>query len=341
MNEQSRFFDFLYFQQKHFPQSDMLSAKENGRWTSYSTQTVIDSVNQLSAGLLKLGLSGNNMNVEQQDKIAIISKNRPEWLMLDLACQQIGVLLCPIYPTTGVRELEFIFNDAEIKYVFISGNEILERVNSIKDKTPALINIFSFDENLECIFWKNLLQEISSENIAKAEKLRNSIQPHHCATIIYTSGTTGYPKGVMLSHSNLVTNVINAVATFPFSPMPKAKALSFLPLNHIFERIASYIYMYNGISIYYAESMESIGENLKEIKPVIFTTVPRLLEKVFEKIMDKGAELKGIKRKLFFWAVSLGERYDNLVDNGIWYEWQRFIANKIIFSKWREALGEM
>jgi long-chain acyl-CoA synthetase len=169
--------------------------------------------------------------------------------------------------------------------------------------------------------------------------LKASIQASQCATIIYTSGTTGFPKGVMLSHQNLVMNVLNSINTFPFPKMPEARALSFLPLNHIFERVASYIYMSSGISIYYAESLDTIADNLKEVKPVLFTTVPRLLEKVFDKIMVKGASLTGIKRHLFYWAVSLAERYDNLKSGGWWYDVQLAIANKIIFKKWREALG--
>jgi long-chain acyl-CoA synthetase len=339
MNENSRIFDFLYDQHERFPKEDMLAGKENGQWITYSTATVVETVNKLSAGLLKLGLSGNDMTVERQDKIAIISRNRPEWLMLDLACQQTGVVLCPIYPTTNINELEFIFNDASIKYVFLSGKDILEKVKDNRSKTTSLMGIYSFDELEGAVYWKDLFSAIEPEYENKVTELKKNIKAEHCATIIYTSGTTGTPKGVMLSHRNLVSNVINAKKTFPFNDNFKARSLSFLPLNHIFERMVSYIYISTGISIYYAESLDTIADNLKEIKPNLFSTVPRLLEKVYEKIMSKGAELTGIKRRLFDWAVALGENYDNIESGGALYNLKLSLANKLIFSKWREGLG--
>ncbi len=339
MNDQSRIFDFLYEQLQRFPKADMLAGKEQGQWVKHSTASVVEDVNKLSAALLQLGLSGHDMHVERQDKIAIISRNRPEWLKLDLACQQIGVVLCPIYPTTNVNELEFIFNDAAVKYVFLSGQDILDKVNSIRNKIPSLINIYSFDELPNTDHWKKLTDHVDPANQTRVSAIAEGIRADHCATIIYTSGTTGTPKGVMLSHRNLVSNVMNACSSFPFEEVPTAKALSFLPLNHIFERMVSYIYIHTGISIYYAESLETIGENLKEVKPNLFTTVPRLLEKVYERIMSKGAELTGVKRKLFYWAVGLAEEYDNIKSGGVLYNIQLALANKIIFSKWREALG--
>ena len=339
MNDNSRIFDFLYDQLKRFPKEDMLAAKEDGEWKKFSTVSVVEQVNKLSAALLKLGLSGHDMTVERQDKIAVISRNRPEWLILDMACQQIGVPLCPIYPTTNVNELEFIFNDASIKYVFISGKDILDKVNSIRNKVPSLINIYSFDELQDVDHWRKLILNVNDAELAAVDPIKDNIKATDCATIIYTSGTTGTPKGVMLSHRNLVSNVINSKNTFPFNDNVKAKALSFLPLNHIFERLISYIYISTGISIYYAESLETIGDNLKEVKPTLFTTVPRLLEKVYERIMSKGAELTGIKRKLFDWAVALAEDYDNIKSKGFFYNMQLALANKLIFTKWREALG--
>lgn len=339
MNENSRIFDCIAYQSSKFPKQDMLAAKENGIWKTYSTQQVQEIVNKLSAGLLQLGVSGNDMTIERQDKIALISRNRPEWLMLDMACQQIGAALCPIYPTTNVNELEFIFNDAAVKYVFISGKDILDKVNNVRNNIPSLKNVYSFDALQGVDHWTKITASATADDLAKMETIKATIQPDHCATIIYTSGTTGTPKGVMLSHRNIVLNVINSKKTFPFDDNVNGRALSFLPLNHIFERMVSYIYINSAISIYYAESLETIGDNLKEVKPSLFCTVPRLLEKVYEKIMAKGAEQKGIKRKLFYWAVALGDRYDNQRSGGLWYNLQLAIANKLVFSKWREGLG--
>lgn len=339
MNEQSRIFDFLYYQLSNFSKEIMFAAKIGDEWKGYSTQEVADTINKLSAGFLKMGLSGKDMQVENQDKIAIVSKNRPEWLMLDMACQQVGICLCPIYPTTNPKELAFILNDATIKYIFISGEDILEKVESVKEEVPSLKGIYTFDKLPGVTCWDEVFKNITTEDLQKVETIKATIKATHCATIIYTSGTTGKPKGVMLSHRNLVSNVLNSVASFPFEEKVNGRSLSFLPLNHIFERMVSYIYIYNGISIYYAQSLDTIGEDLKEVKPNLFTTVPRLLEKVYEKIMNKGKELTGIKRKLFDWAVGLGSKYDNLKNQGFLYNAQLAIANKLIFNKWREALG--
>jgi long-chain acyl-CoA synthetase len=339
MNEHSRIFDFMYYQQEKFPKVDMFAAKINNLWEPISTNEAVVLVNKLSAGLLKIGIGGNDMTVEKQDKIALISRNRPEWIMLDLACQQIGAILCPIYPTTNVNELAFIFNDAEIKIAFVSSDEILQKVNDIKSKVPSLIDTYNFDKVDGVKYWKDLLDGVTEEDLSKLEIIKSNIKASHCATIIYTSGTTGFPKGVMLSHRNIVSNVENGKKSFPFSDNVQGRTLSFLPLNHIFERLASYIFMSSGHSIYFAESMETIGDNLKEVKPTVFCTVPRLLEKVYEKIMLKGAELTGIKKQLFFWAVDLANKYDNLNSGGLSYNLQLALANKLIFNKWREALG--
>lgn len=339
MTQPKRLFDCLDYQLQKFPKEDMLVAKENGEWRKYSTQQIKDSSLQLAAGLAALGVSGNDMTTEGRDKIAIIANNRPEWLITDLAVQQAGAILVPIYPTTNPLEIEFIFNDAAVKYVFVSSQELLEKIRAIQPKIPSLKDIYTFNVINGAKHWSEVLNLSTEEGIAKIEAVKNKIEAKDLATIIYTSGTTGTPKGVMLSHNNIVQNTFFAKESFPFDDQPGYKALSFLPLNHIFEKTVSYIYMFSGIGIYYAESLETIGANLQEVKPDVFTTVPRLLEKVYERIVGKGAELKGIKRSLFFWAVELGKKYDNLVDGGFLYNLKLSIANKLIFSKWREALG--
>lgn len=339
MTQPKRLFDCLDYQLQKFPKEDMLVAKENGEWRKYSTQQIKDSSLHLAAGLAALGVSGNDMTTEGRDKIAIIANNRPEWLITDLAVQQAGAILVPIYPTTNPLEIEFIFNDAAVKYVFVSSQELLEKIRAIQPKIPSLKDIYTFNVINGAKHWSEVLNLSTEEGIAKIEAVKNKIEAKDLATIIYTSGTTGTPKGVMLSHNNIVQNTFFAKESFPFDDQPGYKALSFLPLNHIFEKTVSYIYMFSGIGIYYAESLETIGANLQEVKPDVFTTVPRLLEKVYERIVGKGAELKGIKRSLFFWAVELGKKYDNLVDGGFLYNLKLSIANKLIFSKWREALG--
>lgn len=339
LNNAKRLFDCIDYQLEKYNKPDMLCAKENGAWRKYSAAEVKNIVNRFSAGLIKLGVSGNDMSDEGVDKIAIISNNRPQWHFTDMAVQQTGAVLVPIYPTTNPNELQFILNDALVKYIFISSKDLLEKVNSIKTYVPSLKGIYTFDEVEGVDNWSAVSALADESLLSEVEKRKATIQEHHLATIIYTSGTTGTPKGVMLTHNNIVSNLLEGKRSFPFPDAPDYKALSFLPLNHIFEKNVSYIYMFSGISIYYAESLETIGDNLREVKPDMFTTVPRLLEKVFERIMGKGNELEGVKRKLFYWAVDLAERYDNLKSGGAWYNLKLSIANKLIFTKWREALG--
>ncbi len=334
-----RLFDCLDYQLEKFPKQDMLVAKENGQWHPYSTAEVKQTSLRLAAGLRALGVSGNDMTTENRDKIAIISNNRPEWLITDLAVQQTGAILVPIYPTTNPLEIEFIFNDAAVKYVFVSSEELLQKLQGIRSKISTVKEIYTFNRVENARHWSEVLDKATDAGLTEIETIKASIQKHDLATIIYTSGTTGTPKGVMLSHHNIVQNVFLSKECFPFDDQPQYKALSFLPLNHIFEKMVSYIYMFSGIGIYYAESLETIGANLQEVKPDVFTTVPRLLEKVYERIVGKGAELTGIKKQLFFWSVNLGKKYDNLIDGGFLYNLQLSIANKLIFSKWREALG--
>lgn len=339
MTNPTRLFDCVDFQLEKFPKPDMLVAKENGEWHKYGTAEVRTIVDNFSAGLLALGLSGNDMTIEHQDKVALISNNRPEWVFTDLACQQIGIPICPIYPTTNPLEIEFILNDAAVKYVFVGNEDLYKKIQNIKSRVSSLIDVFTYNIIEGADHWSKVTGMATAELKRKVSSISATIHEENIATIIYTSGTTGRPKGVMLSHKNILSNVKNSKESFPFEDAPQSKVLSFLPLNHIFEKTCTYIYLFSGISIWYAESLDTIGDNLKEVQPNGFTTVPRLLEKVFEKIMAKGAELKGIKKSLFYWAVRLGFKYDNIKSGGWWYNLQLSIANKIIFSKWREALG--
>jgi len=278
--ESKRLFDCIEHQLHNFPQEVMFAAKENGGWRSYSTAEVSTTTNALSAGLLSLGLSGNDFTPEGSDKIAIISSNRPEWLMADMATQQIGVIWVPVYPTTNPLELTFILNDASVKYMFASNQELYNKVMSIKDKVPCLKEVYTFDKIEGAKHWTELCLQ-DADLLHQVEVIKKTIPVEQVATFIYTSGTTGTPKGVMLTHHNIYFNLQSGKKSFPFPDAPTQKVLSFLPLNHIFEKVASYIYMYSGMSIYYAESMETIGDNLKEVGPDGFSTVPRLLEKVF------------------------------------------------------------
>ncbi len=335
--EPKRLFDAIAYQLEKKPLEDMLAGKTGGQWKKYSTKEVGDIVNQLSAGLLGEGIGPNDMTVEGRDKVAVLSKNRPEWVMLDLAVQQIGALLTPIYPTINVNELEFVLNDAQVKIVFANDEDTFHKVVSIKDRVPSLKEIFTFEHVANARHWKEALSNDAHLH-AQIKPIADRIGYEDAATIIYTSGTTGTPKGVMLSHRNILSNVMASSPCFP--PGHDMRSLSFLPLNHIFERMVTYLYLFNLTSIYYAESLETIGDNLKEVKPDMFTTVPRLLEKVYDKIMQKGNEQKGIKKKLFFWAHGLAEKYEINKNQGGWYNMQLALANKIVFSKWRAGLGD-
>jgi len=335
--ELKRLFDCLAYNLEKNPIPDMLNEKESGRWKNYSTAEVAEMVDKISAGLLALNISKGDMTPEKRDKVAILSKNRPEWVMVDLAVQQIGAILTPIYPTINVNELEFVLNDAEVKLVFVNDEETFHKVTTVKSKVPSLREVFTFEHVAGARHWKEMLVTPTEDIKSKIRSIADTIGYEDLATIIYTSGTTGTPKGVMLSHRNIVSNVMACIPCFP--PGERNKALSFLPLNHIFERMVTYLYLFNGTAIYYAESFETIGDNLKEVKPQMFTTVPRLLEKVYDKIMAKGNELKGVKRKLFFWAHDLANKYEINKALPLSYRIQLAVANKVIFSKWREALG--
>jgi len=335
--ELRRLFDCIPYQLEKDPIPDMLNEKEAGRWKSYSTADVAEIVNRISAGLLGMGISRGDMSPLGRDKVAILSKNRPEWVMLDLAVQQIGAILTPIYPTINVNELEFVLNDAQVKLVFVNDEETFHKVMNVKNKVPSIREVFTFEHAAGARHWKEMLVTPTPEILKNILSISDTIKYEDLATIIYTSGTTGTPKGVMLSHRNILSNVLACIPCFP--PGERNKVLSFLPLNHIFERMVTYLYLFNGTAIYYAESFETIGENLKEVKPQMFTTVPRLLEKVYDKIMAKGNELKGVKRKLFFWAHDLANKFEINKSLPAWYRIQLALANKLVFSKWREALG--
>lgn len=315
----------------------MLAGKEGGQWKTYSTAAVKETVDKLSAGLLSLGINCGDMTAEGRDKIAILCKNRPEWVMLDLAVQQIGAILVPVYPTISVNELEFVLQDAQVKLVFVNDQDLFLKVLSLKERVTSIKEIFTFEHVANARHWKEITALSNPQLTEQIKTVSDKIDYEDLATIIYTSGTTGTPKGVMLSHRNILSNVMASIPCFP--PGENLRSLSFLPLNHIFERMVTYLYLFSGTSVYYAESLDTIADNLKEVKPHMFTTVPRLLEKVYDRIMHKGSELTGIKKKLFFWAHRLAEKFEINKNQGLWYNLKLNIANKIIFSKWREGLG--
>jgi long-chain acyl-CoA synthetase len=329
----SRLFDFPYFQLENYHIPDALVTKQNGVWEKTSTKEYLDKANAISRGLLRLGLLPN-------DKIAIISSsNRTEWHIMDIGILQTGVQTVPIYPTIAETDYEYILNHCEAKYCFVSDEEVLQKVLNIRTNVPNLKEIFSFNSIPNCKNWNEILELGKDEaNQNEVEARKNNVKALDLATIIYTSGTTGRPKGVMLSHNNIVSNVLDSASRIPFE-QGKSRALSFLPICHIYERMVTYIYQYYGCAIYFGESIEKISDNIKEVHPTVMTGVPRLIEKVFEKIVVKGSELTGIKKKLFFWAIDLGEKYEPYGRNGWWYELQLSIARKLIFSKWKEGLG--
>jgi long-chain acyl-CoA synthetase len=336
----TRLFDCIDYQLNHFPKEDMFAAKdERGIWRKYSTQEVKDIVHLLAGGLVHIGIGRGDGTIEGRDKIAVISSNRPEWLFLDLAVQKIGAVLVPLYPTLAVAELEFVLNDAAVKLVFTGDRALYDKVESVRSKVPVVQAVYSFDDLSGALHWKDLLAHAEDKDMAVVHAAAAVVNNQDLATIIYTSGTTGTPKGVMLSHQNILSNVLSCESIFRDFCNESDRALSFLPLNHIFERMVTYIYLYNGVSVYYAQSIDTIGDNLREVKPAVFSTVPRLLEKVYDRIIGKGMELTGIKKKLFFWAVDVAEKFDPQETKGFSYRIQLALANKLIFKKWREALG--
>jgi long-chain acyl-CoA synthetase len=329
----SRIFDILSVQAENRPNDKCLNDKRNGEWKSISTQKYFGSVNFISAALIEMG-------VKPQDKIALISStNRSEWSIMDMAILQLGAITVPLYPNISSKDYEYILNHSESIFCFVSDHQIYDKVFSVKSQVKNLRDIYAFDQIEGCKNWSELIK-VGNEawNEKKLDEVKSRVESDAIATIIYTSGTTGVPKGVMLSHGNIVSNVISATKRFPFEDRNQT-ALSFLPLCHIFERTFIYGYLYNNISVYFAESLDAISENLKEVKPNFMTAVPRLLEKVYDKIYAKGNDLKGIKKSLFFWAVELGLKYDPNHKSDLIYNIKHWIANKLILSKWKTALG--
>ena len=330
MHNVKRLFDIPKYQLENFPKEDMFAAKIMGDWKKWSTREIIDQSRKMSHGLLKLGIS-------KGDKVAMISNNRPEWNISDLAILQIGAVDVPVYPTAAEKDYQFIFNDAEVKICLVSGKDLYDKVARIRDQVPSLKEIYSYDHIEGVKSWKEILELGTNGNDVELDRIMDTIQENDLATLIYTSGTTGVPKGVMLSHRNLVSNAVSCRERLPVSE--DGRSLSFLPICHVYERMLHYLYMISGVSVYFAESIDTVGDNLKEVKPQVFVAVPRLLEKVYDKIMAKGEELTGIKHKLFFWAVSLAEKYEPGNRNSLWFRIRLFIARKLIFKKWQEALG--
>ncbi|MCD8422714.1 long-chain fatty acid--CoA ligase [Tenacibaculum finnmarkense] len=330
--EITRLFDFPYHLQETYNLEKAFTTKYNGKWESISTQEYIDKANTISRGLLRLGIQPN-------DKIAVISTtNRTEWNICDIGILQTGAQNVPIYPTISKEDYEYVLNHSEAIYCIVSDQSILDKLNQIKGNTK-LKGVFTFDDIANEKSWKDLLKlGEDKSNQAEVEARKNAVKSDDLATLIYTSGTTGRPKGVMLSHGNIVSDVLASEKRVPLL-YGEERGLSFLPVCHVFERMILYLYQYCGVSIYFAESIEKLSDNAKEIKPHVMTAVPRLYEKIYDKIYAKGADLTGIKKRLFFWAIELGLQYEPYGANGWWYEKKLSIARKLIFSKWQEALG--
>lgn len=323
----TRLFDLISNQISLYDKEIALATKEKGSWVTYSSRDVKEITDTLSLAFLKADIGSN-------DKVAIISNNRAEWNFVDLALQQVGAISVPIYPTITSNDFKYIFEHAEVKMIFVGDDEIFQKVIKVGGERP----IYSFDKLKGVTYWREFLETGKNQDLNLLEASKSKVKPSDLFTIIYTSGTTGIPKGVMLTHDNVLSNV-TSISKIMTPSKGSSKVLSFLPLCHIYERAGFFAFMQMGYSIYYAESMDTIGDNLKDIKPEIFNTVPRLLEKIYDKIVGKGYELTGIKKQLFFWALNLGLRYDPALRFGYWYNFQLKIANKLIFSKWREALG--
>ena len=330
MKKPKRLFDFLEYQLNN-PLDKSINTKYDGKWESLSTHDFFEKVQIVSRKLIEIG-------IKKGDKIALIStQNRTEWCIVDNSILQIGGVTVPIYPTISEKEFQYVLNHSESKICFVSDKDVFDKIHKIKDKTK-LKKIYSFDEFQNCSNWNLLFENDNKSLQGKVNVKKKEVIPDDLATIIYTSGTTGVPKGVMLTHRNIVSNILSASKRLP--PMEnKNKALSFLPLCHIFERIIIYMYYYSRVEIYFAESLETISENLNEIKPFYMTAVPRLIEKIFDKIEGKAEEFKGVKKSLYKWSISIADRFDIEKQNRIFYNIKLMIARFLVFSKWKNALG--
>jgi len=324
--EIKRVFDLLNYSLE-IPKQEFISGKIKGKWINYSTADFCTAVDNLSRGLIKQGINKGG-------RVAVMSHNRPEWNIADFAANQIGAYQIPLYPTLAEHDIQFILKDAEISIVFVADEELYKKIKPCADAINPAIKIFSFNEIAEADNWNVLITEGKAATEINLDDYRAKVGPEDVLTLIYTSGTTGTPKGVMLTHNNLVANFVNSSVVIPEGVK---KGLSFLPLSHIFERMIIYLYLFNSTAVYYAESMETIVADIQHVKPNAFSTVPRLLEKVYDKIMEKGKSLTGVKRGIFFWSVALAEQYS--VNAGTWYNFKLGIARKLVFKKWQEALG--
>ncbi len=327
----NRIFDLLRnYQEKYTDLPIALAGKTDGKWRTYSSTQYIDMVNLLSRGLLALG-------IRKGDKIATAINNCPEWNFFDMAIMQIGAVQVPVYPTISASNYEYIFKEAEVRFIIVSSQEVFEKIAKIIPVISTLQDVYSIEKIDGVKFWREILDLGRQNSRVDLEPITSAITPSDLATIIYTSGTTGNPKGVMISHSNFISNFM--ASSDILSKNPISKALSFLPLCHVYERMLNYVYQYNGVSVYYAESIDKLRDYLKEVQPEFFCAVPRVIEKTYDKLVRTGRGLKGIKKQLFFWALNLAHRYEFDEQNGWFYEVQRRWADKIVYRKWRQAFG--
>ncbi len=330
--EEKRLFDILKLYMEKYPNQDVaLARKDKSGWKKYSIQEYVEITNNLSYAFIKLGIQKN-------DKVGIICGNRPEWNMLDMAIMQVGAISVPIYPTISKDDYRYIINDCGVKLIILEGSAVLQKIESIKSEAPTLEAIYAIDTKCDYPTFSELV-ELGKEN-QNPEELKNrkdSIDEKECATIIYTSGTTGNPKGVMLSHYNIMSQIHNLKQT-P-SPWSK-KAFSFLPICHAYERMLVFLYQYLGMSVYYAESLATIASDLKDVQPTMMSAVPRLLEKIYTKVKQSGKNNKGIKKIIFLWALNLAERYKIDPCNRTWlYNQKLKIADALVYKKIRQTLG--